>query len=353
MDKQNIEIGYQFTAIPTNLFLCCDNNVRSMLSTLVQLSSYYANNDGWFFRTNEDLKAESQLSENLVRATLSTLYNIGIVDIKTVGKGKSKTPNQFRLNVDKFKDWEEYSLENCIKHPDLRIETDNYKSKRWQPSYLQELEVKTDSSVVDVPVSLPIPLPTSSQNEDYIENIYNKDNTLSEGEWYNHVEVKSNQFEAYKKKEDELMDKLYNIKTWTDFKYIRTDIDKLISTASSEKIAENTKKRYKKIEEGKIKYFKNKLSKEPYSQYYEDFYQKYDCGWLGKEGTKVKHNVVQLKSSNDMENEEDNKEVMRNFYERFGMDVPNEYKAKEVSKDKYAIKVPILNGDSNDDDLPF
>lgn len=348
MDKQNIEIGYQFTAIPTNLFLCCDNNVRSMLSTLVQLSSYYANNDGWFFRTNEDLRAESQLSENLVRATLSTLYNIGIVDIKTVGKGKSKTPNQFRLNIDIFKNWEKCSLEDCIKHPDLRIETDNYKNKGWQPSYLQELEVKTGSNVVDVP----IPLPTSSLSEDYTENINNKENTLSEGEWYNHVEVKSNHFEAYKKKEDELMDKLYNIKTWTDFKYIRTDIDKLISTAMSEKIAERTRKRYKMIEEGKIKYFKNKLSKEPYNKFYDDFYREYDCGWLGKENKEVKRSIVQPQNSNNMENEEDNKEVMRNFYERFGMDVPNEYKAKEVSKDRYAIKVPILNGDNNDD-LPF
>ena len=54
-----------------------------------------------------------------------------------------------------------------------------------------------------------------------------------------------------------------------------------------------------------------------------------------------------------MENEETHKEVMRNFYERFDMDVPDEYKSKKVSKDKYAIKVPILNGDGNDDDLPF
>ena len=38
----------------------------------MQLSSYYAAEDGWFFRTNEDLSAQSLLSENLVRATLST-----------------------------------------------------------------------------------------------------------------------------------------------------------------------------------------------------------------------------------------------------------------------------------------
>lgn len=342
--KKNID--YQFTAIPTNLMACMDLNCRSMLFTLIQLSSYYAKEDGWFFRTNEDLRAESQLSENLVRATLSTLYSIGIVDVKTVGKGKSKTPNQFRLNTSKFMDWDKYSIEDCIKHPDVRIETDTYKAKGWQPSYIKQLD-KIESSTIEVPISSP----TFSQSEDYIENIDKENNNISEPN--QQIGVKPNRFEEYKRQEDNLMDKLYKVSNWTDFKYIRRDIDKLISTASSEKIAENTKKRYKKIEEGKIKYFKNKLSKEPYNKYYEDFYREYDCGWLGKEGTKVKHNVVQLKSSNGMENEEDNKEVMRNFYERFGMDVPNEYKAKEVSKDRYAIKVPILNGDSNDDDLPF
>ena len=53
MNRQEDKIGYQFTAVPTNLYQCCDINVRSMLSTLVQLSSYYADRDGWFFRTND------------------------------------------------------------------------------------------------------------------------------------------------------------------------------------------------------------------------------------------------------------------------------------------------------------
>lgn len=340
MKKDGIEIGYQFTAVPTNLFLCCDNNVRSMLSTLVQLSSYYADKDNWFFRTNEDLRAESQLSENLVRATLSTLYSIGVVDIKTVGKGKTKTPNKFKLNVERFKDWEEYSLEDCTKHPNLRIETDNYKLKGWQPSYLHELEVSTN----DVPTSLPTPSPISTQSEDYIKNIDNKNNNLSE---VNRKEVKSNQFEEYKRQEDKLMDKLYKVSNWTDFKYIRRDIDKLISTASSEKIAEKTKRRYKKIEEGKIIYFKNRLSKEPYNKYYEDFYQEYDCGWLGKEKTEKEQIIDQ-----SQDDEEERKAEMRSFFIRMGTEIPDEYKPK-ASTDKYAIKVPIPNGDSNDDNLPF
>lgn len=162
-----------------------------MLFTLVQLSSYYADNDGWFFRTNEDLRAESQLSENLVRATISTLYRLAIIDVQTVGKGKSKTPNKFRLNVELFKEWEKYSIEDCTKHPDLRIETDNYKATDWQPSYLKLLILDTDRESIETPMLQSI----LSQSEDYIDNVKNennKDNILSEGS--KPIEIISSQF---------------------------------------------------------------------------------------------------------------------------------------------------------------
>lgn len=327
--------GYQFTAMPTNLMACMDLNCRSMLFTLIQLSSYYADKDGWFFRTNEDLRVECDLGEKVVRACLSTFHTIGLLEVKCIGKGRGKVPNYFKLNTDKFVEWESITLEDCIKNPKYKVETEDYRTRGWVASYL------TANSPVEVHQSV--------QNADNIENVKNKN--LPEDS--KQVEVKLNQFEGYKKQEDNLMDKLYKVSNWTDFKYIRRDIDKLISTASSEKIAKNTKRRYKKIEEGKIKYFKNRMIKEPYNKYYEDFYREYDCGWLGKEEARVKQNVVQPKNSDDMENEETHKEVMRNFYERFDMDVPDEYKSKKVSKDKYTIKIPILNVDSNDDDLPF
>lgn len=248
--KDNVNVGYQFNAVPMNLIACCDLNCRSMLWTLVQLSSYYAAEDGWFFRTNEDLRTQSLLSENLVRATLSTLYNIGVIDVKTVGKGKSKTPNKFKLLVERFADWEKYSPEDCIKHPDLRIETDNYKNKGWQPSYLEKLEIETVNGFAEIPISQPTP-------SQIIQ--YNIENKLSEGS--KQVEMKSNQFEVYKKREDELMDKLYHVTTWTDFKTFRKQIDELISTAYSESIAEKTKKRFTSIAEGKIKFLKSNISK--------------------------------------------------------------------------------------------
>ena len=189
------------------------------------------------------MRTQSLLSENLVRATLSTLYNVGVIDVQTVGKGKSKTPNRFKLIVERFADWEKYSLEDCIKHPDLRIETDNYKANGWQPSYLEKLDIETVNGSAEIPTSQQIP----SQSEDNIDNIDNKENKLSEGS--KQVEGKSNKFEVYKKQEDLLMDKLYNVKNWTDFKLIRKQIKELISTATSEKIAEKTKKRFTSIAE--------------------------------------------------------------------------------------------------------
>lgn len=336
MDKQEDKIGYQFTAVPTNLYQCCDINVRSMLSTLVQLSSYYADRDGWFFRTNDDLRAQAKLSENLVRATLSTLYNIGAVDIRSVGKGKSKTPNQFKLNFDKFLEWESCDIEDCYKHPDFEIETDNYKANGWQPSYLKSLDVWNVTDAVEIPTSQPTP----SQSEDNINNIENKNNILSEGS--KQVEVKSNQFDTYKRREDVLMDKLYNVKNWTDFKLIRKQINELISTATSDTVAEKTKKRYKGIEEGKIKFLKSKISKETYNSFYDDFYREYDCGWLGKEAVEKKQIMVQ-----PQEHEEDENADLRATFEAYGWEVPDELKPKRPQQEGQDFR-PF-----DDDNLPF
>ena len=336
MDKQEDKIGYQFTAVPTNLYQCCDINVRSMLSTLIQLSSYYANRNGWFFRSNDDLRAQTKLSENLVRATLSTLFKIGVVDIKSVGKGKSKTPNQFKLNFNKFLEWEDYNIEDCYKHPDFEIETDNYKDKGWQPSYLEKLDIETVNDTVEIPTSHPTP----SQSEDNIKNIDNKENKLSEGS--KQAEVKSNQFEVYKKREDELMDKLYHVTTWTDFKTFRKQINELISTANSERVAEKTKKRLTSIAEGKIKFLKSKISKEPYNSFYDDFYREYDCGWLGKEAVEKKQIIVQLQRQ-----EEDENADLRATFEQYGWEVPDNLKPKRPQQESQDFR-PF-----DDDNLPF
>lgn len=329
-------IGYQFTPIPTNLMACLDNNCRNMLWTLIQLSSYYADNEGWFFRTNEDLKAQSDLGEKVARACLSTLYSIGILEVKSVGKGNGKIPNYYRLVCDRFADWEQISLEDCIKNPRYKIETENYKAKDWTPSYLYEMR-KEEVEVTERVLS-------SALSADNIDNIeIRNNNPLYEGT----NQRKPNQFEKYKQREDYLMDKLYHATTWTDFKTFRQQINELISTASSKSIAENTRKRFTPIAEGKIKFLKGKISKEPYNSYYDDFYREYDCGWLGKD---YKHQINQPQQQSEEENE--NIVATREILKQYGIDVPNE-KEREIADKENITRVPDPSEKKEWDDLPF
>ena len=113
-------LDYQFTAVPTQLMILLDVNCRSMLFALCQLSSYYSDTSGKFFRTNADLSEESRLSQKLVIASIDTLYRHGIINVWSVGKSNGKHSNYFRLNVDRFKDFERLSMDE-LKNPELQI----------------------------------------------------------------------------------------------------------------------------------------------------------------------------------------------------------------------------------------
>ena len=121
-------LDYQFTAVPTQLMILLDVNCRSMLFTLCQLSSYYADENGRFFRTNADLSEESRLSQKLVIATIDTLYSHGIINVWSVGKSNGKHSNYFRLNVDRFNYFERLSMDE-LKNPEFQIEMVNYREK--------------------------------------------------------------------------------------------------------------------------------------------------------------------------------------------------------------------------------
>ena len=180
--ESTAKITYQFTAIPTNLFILLDNNCRSMLFTLIQLSSFYSNEDGYFFRTNSDLSEESNLSQKLVIATVDTLYSNGLIAVNTVGKSKGKQANYYKVNFDKFTEYEKYSKDE-LKNPLLKIETVNYKAKGYSPSYLSKVSPSTEqNNSQDFPKVSPIfpKVPTNIDSIDIIynkEDIYNKDIT--------------------------------------------------------------------------------------------------------------------------------------------------------------------------------
>ena len=165
------KIEFQFTAVPSKLMTALDVNSSRMLFVLCQLADQFADSEGVFFRTNADLVEQSGLSEKLVRATLDTLYSKGIVQIWSVGKGKGKHSNKFRLNLDKFREYEGYSFED-LKNPELKIFTvEGYNKKGYSPSYLKEIPKQTphQNSTEILQIS------QSTNNIEYIDTIENKE----------------------------------------------------------------------------------------------------------------------------------------------------------------------------------
>ena len=168
-------INYQFTQVPTKLMILLDVNCRSMLFTLCQLASHYADENGRFFRTNADLALESRLSQKLVIATIDTLYTHGIVEIWSAGKGKGKQANYYRLNYARFKEFESLSMDE-LKNPELQLPMADYRAKGYSPSYLKK---NTQNVSQEVSEEIPNVFPRNSpitNNIDNIENINNEEN---------------------------------------------------------------------------------------------------------------------------------------------------------------------------------
>ena len=172
-EKKDFErkIDFQFTAVPSKLMTALDVNSSRMLFVLCQLADQFADDEGVFFRTNADLVEQSGLSEKLVRATLDTLYSKGIVQIWSVGKGKGKHSNKFRLNLDKFREFEAYSFDE-LKNPELKITTvEGYNKKGYSPSYLKVVPKQTPHQN---PTEIP-QIPQSTNNIEYIDTIETKE----------------------------------------------------------------------------------------------------------------------------------------------------------------------------------
>nr|DAO73556.1 MAG TPA: hypothetical protein [Caudoviricetes sp.] len=159
-----------------------DNNCRSMLFTLIQLSSCYANEDGYFFRSNSDLQTESNLSKNLVIVTIDTLYTNGLVDVKCGGNKCKKIANYYKLNFDKMLEYEKYSLEET-KNPDNKITTLKYKNSDYVPSYkntakITAIETATNTAKSEHQKPQKVNTNIDSTNIDIIENINNKESNI-------------------------------------------------------------------------------------------------------------------------------------------------------------------------------
>lgn len=312
------EIEYQFTAIPTNLFLCLDNNCRSMLFTLIQLSTYYADKEsGYFFRTNADLQAETNLSENVIRATLSSLFDSGLVEVRTVGKSKGTIPNNFKVNFKRFLEWDKYSIEDCMKNPEFKIETAEYRVKGFIPSYLKSKDKapkQESNDVIDEIVKeQPKPLITltamevakavmqdRSQNEYNIDNAKNENNNSVNTD-KGKVRTIAEQFKEYKKQEDFLMDKLIKAKCWSDFTLYRRDVKLLIKNNPNDKWNANTMKRYNGVEKAKLQSFAKKYANEPYNPAAEEVYERTNCGWNNNHSETIQEDDIPQETTQSVE----------------------------------------------------
>lgn len=142
MTNNNSTVGYQFTPMPKKLTHILDVNLRSMLFALIDASNYFADEDGWFFRTNDQLHLDSDLSKNLVIATIDTLFQRSLVEVSCSGTGKGRKPNNYRVNLDSFKFFEQLDMNTDLHRPENKIETVKYSGSGYHATYLDEEPVR-------------------------------------------------------------------------------------------------------------------------------------------------------------------------------------------------------------------
>ena len=142
MTDNNSTIGYQFTPMPKQLTHILDVNLRSMLFALIDASNYFADEDGWFYRTNDQFQQDSSLSKNLVIATIDTLFQRSLVEVSCVGTGRGKQPNNYRVNLESFNFFEQLGMNTDLHRPENQIKTVRYSGSGYHASYLDEEPVR-------------------------------------------------------------------------------------------------------------------------------------------------------------------------------------------------------------------
>lgn len=164
-------VDYNFIQTPTYLNNCLDVNCSKLLDALIQLSSMYADKDGWFFRSNADIEAQAKLSKRTINGALDALLSVGVIDFipQQQGKGVKQTSRLYKVNFERFADFENIPFEECYKNPKYQIETSDYKHGTfvWQG---KEWAGKQASLALTSAQSLSEPQHKVPTNIDNIEN---------------------------------------------------------------------------------------------------------------------------------------------------------------------------------------
>ena len=205
-------INYNFIAVPTNLYCSLDCNLRNALTVLLQLSSTFADKEGYFFRTIEDLQKDFKFGKNLTIAAIESLFRYGLLQVKSVGftkKGCTKQVNFYRINTERFKDFEKNNIYTITNNKELHLDTVNYKEKGFKVTYansspteaLNVISRETPSPKCEnVPMALKTQNPEAEDipivtevDEDYILDVFGNDITE---EWKELVELAKSPIET-------------------------------------------------------------------------------------------------------------------------------------------------------------
>lgn len=168
----------QYIETPMNLFYLMDANCSKVLITLVQMNSYYPQTDGYFKCAYKTLELACGLSQNIIKACLAGLYLEGLVDVISVGKGRGKHTNRYKVNVEKFKDYEKIPVGVAIMTEDKPIHQVKYYGTRFKlpwDVHKSEYEVAQENAQRTAQC-IAQNLTTNITNIDNITNIKNIDN---------------------------------------------------------------------------------------------------------------------------------------------------------------------------------
>ena len=171
------QIDYQFIQVPMNLFYLMDANCSKVLTTLVQMNSFYPKKDGYFECAYKTLELACGMSRPVIKASLAGLYLEGIVDVVSVGQGKGKNTNRYKVNVEKFKDYEKINLGIAIMTEDKPIHQAKYKGERFQVPWVEKQSEKETEKQSEKKVTTNIDNIPNIENKSNIDN--SKENNLS------------------------------------------------------------------------------------------------------------------------------------------------------------------------------
>lgn len=250
------QTNYQFVMIPQQLSSCLDANCGKMLTTLIGLSTIMSKEDGWFYRSNKELQLDTRFSQNLVIATLDTLYQAGIINVDCIGKSRGHRSNRIHINYDSFGVYQQYSFNEIRNNPDLWIETVSYKN-HYSPSYCKDIGKEIGNTLgkrIGKKVTTNTDTTDTSNSTDIIntkENNISKDiEKETEKKVTTNIENKSN---IDNSKEDNLSKEIEN-----DFQKVNTCYEGNLPTCKIDIIQEE--KSLKEFEEESLKDMKDSFN---------------------------------------------------------------------------------------------